>query len=269
MTRPSTPIIVGGCHRSGTSLLRRMLNAHSRIHCGPEVTFFRDLYGDYRDDPLAHLRFFATARSIALESDLLQLAGGAFVALHDRVAARAAKSRWADKAPENVLYLAQWQQLLGDRWTFVHVVRNPLDTLASMKETPFPRTLPHDLDGRLALYERYTAAGLEFAARHPGRSHRVAYETLVQAPERTLETLMSALGETLEPAQLAFNSRTHESGLEDPKVAATARVHSHSVDRWRRLLTPDEAETIRTRTAQLWARAAADQPPAMQTRVPA
>ena len=30
------PIIVGGCFRSGTSLVRRLLNAHSRIFCGPD-----------------------------------------------------------------------------------------------------------------------------------------------------------------------------------------------------------------------------------------
>jgi hypothetical protein len=51
---PNTwPIIIGGCHRSGTSLLRRILNARSRIHCGPEIKFLRDFHGDYYGDPSA------------------------------------------------------------------------------------------------------------------------------------------------------------------------------------------------------------------------
>lgn len=46
------------------------------------------------------------------------------------------------KNPENILYFKDWQQLLGDRWILVQVVRNPLDTLASIKEMRFPLTIP-------------------------------------------------------------------------------------------------------------------------------
>ncbi len=34
--RSKWPIVVGGCLRSGTSLVRRLLDSHTRIHCGPE-----------------------------------------------------------------------------------------------------------------------------------------------------------------------------------------------------------------------------------------
>ncbi|MBI3997802.1 MAG: sulfotransferase [Armatimonadetes bacterium] len=54
VSRKSWPIIIGGCPRSGTSLVRRILNAHSRIYSGPEVKFFRDFSGDYPNDPLRH-----------------------------------------------------------------------------------------------------------------------------------------------------------------------------------------------------------------------
>lgn len=253
MTRAAWPIIVGGCHRSGTSLLRRLLNAHSRIHCGPEVKFFRDAYGDYPTDPVGHLRFFATARAIAPEDELLTIMGGAFVRLHERAAERAGKPRWADKSPENVVYLADWQRLLGDRWLFVHVVRNPLDTLASIKETPFPRTIPPDLDGRIAFYQRYARAGLEFAAAYPDRYFRLRYEALVVAPERTLGRLMRWLGEAYERGQLAFNDRLHEPGLEDPKIARTSGIHVKSVERWARVLTHEEARVIKGETHELWA----------------
>src|SRR6266700_7471909 len=100
MRRSSWPIVVGGCHRSGTSLVRRLLDSHSRIHCGPEVKFFRDFYGDYFDDPLDHLRFTRSARSLLGEDELLEVVGRAFVLLHERAAHRAGKQRWADKVPE-------------------------------------------------------------------------------------------------------------------------------------------------------------------------
>ena len=252
MTRRLWPIIIGGCHRSGTSLLRRILNAHSHIHCGPEVKFFRDFYGDYPSDGRWELGFMATARSLVPEDDLLELFGRTFVALHERAATRAGKLRWADKAPENILYLSQWQRLLGDDWRFIHVVRNPLDTLASIKEARFPRTIPGDLDGRIAFYDRYTRAGLAFAAAHPRQCHRLQYERLVLSPEGTLQGLMEWLGETFEPGQLAFNESPQQRGLEDPKVARSSHVHSESVGRWRTVLTPEEARTIRHNTRELW-----------------
>jgi hypothetical protein len=231
-----------------------MLDAHSEIHCGPEVTFFRDFYGAYREDPLAHLRFAHTARSLLPEDELLRVLGRAFIVVHEEAARRAGKRRWADKAPDNVLYVDGWGALLGEQWLLVHVVRNPLDTIASMAEIGFPLTLPSDLDGRIAFYRRYTERGLEFGERYPDRYRRVLYERLVSAPEAELGGLMDWLGTTLEPAQLDFNASSHQRGLEDPKVEETAAAHTNSLGRWRAVLSDDEANAVWVGTRDLWER---------------
>jgi hypothetical protein len=253
-SRADWPIVVGGCHRSGTSLLRRILDSHSRIHCGPEIKFFRDFYGDYFDDPLAPYRFARTARAVLPEEELIEVLGRAFVTVHERAASRAGKPRWADKAPENVLYAEQWQRLLGDDWLLVHAVRNPLDTLGSMEGVEMPLTFPPELDERIAFYRRYTESGLEFEARYPERYHRVVYEELVESPETVLGELMAWLGEGLEAGQLAFNVVPHQAGLEDPIVGETAGVHGESVGRWRDRLPAEEAEAVWSSTADLWER---------------
>ena len=258
MSRRNKPILIGGCHRSGTSLVRRILNAHSRIHCGPEVKFFRDFHNDYLEDPIRHLRFMTTARRILPKSELLDVLGRAFITLHERAAARAGKPRWADKNPENVLYLEEWQRLIGDGWVLVHVVRNPLDTLASIQEIGFPRTIPVELEARIAHYKRYTQAGLDFGSLHPERYYRVVYEQLVSQPEPVISTLMTWLGEEFEPVQLDFNSLQHQRGMEDPKVRETTAVHAESVGRWRELLTSSEAAQIARECDPLWQRISND-----------
>ncbi len=245
------PIVVGGCLRSGTSLVRRILDSHPRIHCGPEITFFRDFYGDYRDDVLAHLRFTRTIRDLVPEDEALAVLGQAFVELHERAARRVGKARWADKAPENVLYTSQWEALLEGRWLLVHVVRNPLDTVASMRGR-FPRTLPDDVAGQADVYCRYTEAGLAFEAAHPERCFRVVYEELCATPSDGLQRLLGWLGEDFVPAQLAFNDLPHQEGLEDPEVRRTDSVHGYSVGRWPSVLTEDEAALIWARTQELW-----------------
>lgn len=249
--RRDWPIVVGGCLRSGTSLVRRILDSHPRIHCGPEITFFRDFYGDYRNDPLAHLRYARTIRDLVPEEEALAVLGRAFVELHERAARRAGKARWADKAPENVLYLSQWEELLEGRWLFVHVVRNPLDTVASMRSR-FPLTLPEGLAEQADVYRRYTEAGLAFESTDPGRVLRLVYEELCEAPSERVQHLMEWLGERFEPAQLAFNELPHQEGLEDPEVARTDRVRRESVGRWSSTLSEDEADLVWTRTRELW-----------------
>jgi hypothetical protein len=251
--RNSWPIVVGGCYRSGTSLVRRLLNAHPRIHCGPEVTFFRDFFGAYLNDPIHHARFTTTARSILPEAELLTILGRAFVALHERAAALAEKPRWADKTPDNILFLNEWHKLLGERWLFVHVVRNPLDVLASIKEAVFPWTIPPQLEARIELYCRCLSAGIDFGALYPDRCYRVFYEKIVQSPESTLSDLMAWLGEEPEPGQLLFNDRPQQAGLEDPKIAGTTGIHRASFHRWHTILAAEEAETIWQSTRELWA----------------
>lgn len=250
------PIVVGGCYRSGTSLVRRLLDSHPRIHCGPEVKLFRDFYGDYLDaeDPAAHLRFLATARSILPEDEVLEVLGAALVEMHERAARAAGKARWADKVPENVVFLEQWQRILGEEWVFLHVVRNPLDTLASIAEQGFPKSIPAGLDERIDLYVRYAEAGIRFGAEHPDRYVRLLYEDLVEEPEAAVRGLMEGLGERFHPQQLAINSTPHQAGLEDPKAAAASAINRDSVGSWRRLLGEEEAATIAERTAAVWSR---------------
>jgi Sulfotransferase family len=250
------PIVVGGCYRSGTSLVRRILDSHPRIHCGPEVKLFRDFHADYLEveDPISHLRFLTTARSLLPEDDLLEILGGALVAMHERAARGAGKPRWADKVPENVVFLEEWERILGERWLFLHVVRNPLDTLASIEEQGFPRSIPAGLDERVELYLEYARGGLRFAERNPQRYVRVLYEDLVTDPEATVRALMEKLGDSFVPGQLAIDAASHQPGLEDPKAVRASRIHRDSVGRWRELLSPEQAARIVAATARTWSR---------------
>lgn len=248
------PIIVGGCHRSGTSLLRRILNANDSIYAGPEVKFFRDFYQDYNDDPYVHVRFFNTARSILPEKELFSKMGRAYIEIQGRAAELNSKARWADKTPENVLYLNEWSELLGEEWLFVHVVRNPLDTLSSIKEARFDRSIPIGLDERLAFYSRYLNAGLDFQEQHPDRYYRVMYEELVTDTEKTLTSLMSWLGEEFQRKQLKFNDQLQGDGIEDPKVNQKQTISTDSVGSWRKRLNYFEKRKIIRNTKELWLR---------------
>ncbi|MBN1141572.1 MAG: sulfotransferase [Deltaproteobacteria bacterium] len=230
------PIVVGGFYRSGTSLLRRLLDAHSAIHCGPEVKFFKNLHGDFFNDPLEHARLFTTLPSLGLgPEEILEIFGGAMIAAHEAAADKAGKRRWADKDPENVLYLEEWRRLLPGGFFFIHVVRHPLDALASLQEVGFWKTVPSPFEERVKLLQRFVQAGVDYAKHYPETSLQIRYEDLVTEPEATLKSLLQRLGLGWEPAILRdFYLPQRMRGLEDPKVSATRGVHDSSLGRWRR-----------------------------------
>ena len=230
------PIIIGGFYRSGTSLLRRLLDSHSRIHCGPEVKFFKDFYGDYLHDDLHHVRLFSTTSSLGLtEEEMLAIYGRAFVESHELAARKAGKVRWADKNPENVLYLKQWEKLLPGGFVFLHVVRDPLDALASLKEIGFDKTVPANFTDKVHLLKTFRNVGAAYAAGHPNTSLTIHYEELVRFPYATLEYVFSTLGEAFEREVLQkFNLPERGDGIEDPKVKMTGKVHEKSIGRWRK-----------------------------------
>lgn len=242
MNPVNLPIVIGGFYRSGTSLLRRLLDSHSNIHCGPEVKFFKDFYGDYLHDELRHVRLFSTLTSLGLSLDeLLPIFGSAFVAAHELAARKSGKSRWADKNPENVLYLSQWQRLLPNGFFFVHVVRHPLDALASLKEIGFAKAVPPLFVDKAKFYLAFHQAADSHIKAFPSMSIRVSYEDLTRRPEETLKTLFAALGEVFEPAVLSnYFAAERGIGIEDPKVSLTRAVHSQSIGRWRTELDLDE-----------------------------
>jgi len=250
--RRYVPIIVGGCHRSGTTLVRRLLNAHPNIYCGSEVKFFRDLYGHYIQDPLAHLRFSHTARTLVNDDELLQEWGRMYIRLIKRATCKEKKLRWADKNPENVMYLPQWEKLLGKRWLYVHVVRNPLDTLASIDEVVFPLTLPSDWPSRIEHVKRYMELGLEYIEQNPKRAHLVIYEELVSQPEIVLKSLMRFLGESCTQSQFDFSNHKYKDGIEDPKIKNTTGVHKNSVSTWQNRINRETANLIWQETGSLW-----------------
>jgi hypothetical protein len=217
------------------------------------VEFFKDWHNDYiLDDPVKHARFLASARTMLPESELLVILGNAFIKMHERAAQLANKNRWADKSPENVLYLDQWEKILGGSWHFIQVVRNPLDTLASIREANFKYSIPAALEAQIHFYREYSEAGNVYYLSHPERSYRIVYEKLVASPSKEIEKLMQWLGEAPETDQLYFNERQHQSGLEDPKVGHTNTVHSTSVSRWQTSFTPGEVEMILAGTSDLW-----------------
>lgn len=247
MVAPDWPIIIGGSHRSGTTLLRRLLDGHPNIFCPPEIKFHKDLLGQFPDDPLAHGRLGNSLCALGLPTETwLDEFGHALCRCYDIAMRNAGKFRWADKNPENAMNAGHWNRLLSGRMAFVLVVRHPLDVLASMAEIGMNKVIPLDIVGRAVHTRDYIAAGLSFLDNYPERSTIIRYERLVDEPQAVLTELMSFLNENYDEAMIDnVLKNCHGNGLEDPKVRQHVRISTGSVRRWERDLSAAQVQLVK------------------------
>lgn len=229
----NVPILVVGCHRSGTSLMRRMLNSHSRIAC-PAETEFLEGFG-------AVLGRDSSERALAAIDLRLEDVTGPLADLAQtwmrRYAEQQGKARWADKSPNMTWELEGIDRLFSQQPLYICMIRDGMDVATSLGTStpPWPRLerwdrrYPHSRTQAAAHYwADINAPLIEFMKQVPERCIPVKYDQLVADPEATMTRVFHALNEPFEPAVLDFNAFSHTGGLEDSIIRTTTTIQDNS-----------------------------------------
>lgn len=184
-------VFIVGMHRSGTSLLERMLGAHGEIADGGESYVFPAAMRHATDHAARNPLDLELVRR-ARDADLSD--AGALFERHARW--RAGGRRWfVEKLPSNFLHVGHILRALpGAR--ILHMRRDPVDTCFSNLRTLFLGAAPYAADQRdLADYYRcYEALMAHWRALAPERMLDVDYAELVAGPERTLRRIAQFCG---------------------------------------------------------------------------
>ncbi len=261
---PSDPLFIVGTERSGSNLLRLILDSHSSIvipHPPHVVRYFAPLVSRYGN--LAE-----TPRFRALVDDVLQLVHahihpwpwvpGAdeviercasrdlltiYAALHDAVKERSGKNRWGCKST----FMIHVAEEVLRRWPngrLLWLYRDPRDVAASSRDSVFSTFHPIHT---ARLWTEQQDLGLQIEAKQPGNVLRVRYESLVADPEAEVTRICTFLGEKFQPGMLQWFA-----GAEAKRSAALAESWSNTAapmredrrERWRRDLTPMDARSV-------------------------
>jgi protein-tyrosine sulfotransferase len=246
-------IVILGMPRSGTTLLRRLLDAHPAICCPPETNLLsaaaRFLHeeafaGGISIGVLSGLRFAGIAEQVVV-ARLRELVFGF---LQD-VCRQRRKKRWAEKTAFNIFHLDQIEQLCGGSCRFLCLVRHPLDVVCSIKELTdkmemyvaelhtYIRQYPAPLEAFAHAWVKMHARLRRFVSDHPADCLMLKYEDLVYNPSGELQRVFDFLGEAADvPAILSQALQGTESiGLGDWKTYEHRAIHTESVGRWRHL----------------------------------
>lgn len=214
------PIFLVGCQRSGTTMLRLVLDSHSRISCGPETRFLADMerivgvdwprlsrYGFTKDEWLARMAHF-------------------FGGFQSEYAARRGKERWADKTPMYALNIPLIAAMFPDS-QIVHVIRDGRDVAVShRKRFGYKSSL-----NSARKWPRYICEARRAGATLPqSRYYEIRYEALVKDSEKSLRALLEWLGEGWEPDLLEYGQKKHDVPAKYTDEAERRRASANTSD---------------------------------------
>ncbi len=250
-----------GSPRSGSTLLARMLGAHSAIHAPAEPHLIT---------PLAHLGYperveKAPYDPVITEQALRELIGAlprgeedylaalraATDALYQGLLAGSGKPMLLDKTPAYALVL-DFLVRLYPKARYVVLTRHPLAVWSSYVESFF------DGDHEVAhahnpLLERYVPAIARFLRERPVPYVHVRYEELVGDPARELERICQHLGVPFEPGMVRYGesaegAATTARGLGDPLgVGSQTRPTTGSLAKWAKEMAAEPAKLAQGR----------------------
>ena len=242
----SEPVFVLCCGRSGSTLLRFLLDAHQDLASPPEtnlaalcahlVSAWSLLagapVGEQPDEPLMIPE--AALDGIRRSLDLMV---GPYLA-------RRGKKRYCDKslgAAEHADVLLR----LFPRAKFICLYRHPMDVIASgieacpwgLKGFGFDRYAAespgNSVHALAQFWADHAAAIMKVEERFPGRCHRVRYEDLVDDPEAVADGIFRFLGVPSAPgiSRRCFTPERERLGRADYKIWHTSRITAASVGR--------------------------------------
>jgi hypothetical protein len=240
------PIIVGGCGRSGTTLMRVILDTHSNVCCGPESHLFLPHWPNTR---VLARRFALPENTVG---DLLRKSRSQAEFVDGFFAAYAVarqKRRWAEKTPRNAHQLGFiFEHFPGAR--FIHMIRDGRDTVCSLRTHPRHKVVNGELIPLKTWHPLQTCIDrwvddvrAARAYRHDPRYLEVRYEDLVGRPRETLERVFTFIEEPFEQQVLDYHvmrgqSRDVVNFPQNPE--ATTAMYTHAVSRWRKDLSSED-----------------------------
>lgn len=250
MSRPG--IVILGTPRSGTTLLRRLLDAHPNIACPPETYVLSGAARFLHEETFAQGLKIGTLFGLGYagfeEDDVLaRLRRFAFGFFEDH-AAGIGKARWAEKTAFDAFHVPGIRRLCSGHVKFVCLHRHGLDVSASIAELVektggfveelhrYVTRYPQPLEAYARAWVD-TAGAIEDLARAEGEAAlSIRYERLVEDPEIVLRQVLEFVEEPWDEGivERALGSTDHV-GFGDWKTYARAKVDTRSVARWRSL----------------------------------
>lgn len=266
-TKRYQPFFIVGSGRSGTTLLRRVLQANPQLHIAPENHSLGSVIELFsRNSSLAwprvvrlvlssfeDSRYFAETFNISLRPLATRLVDApiddrnlAFILdslyrYHGQQTGQTFQ-RWGDKTPLNSFYLDQILTVFPDS-RFVHMLRDGVDVAYSFVEAG----LYSDIVTAAKQWQSSVRAVRNFSRRHPSICFYVRYEQLVTTPDVVIPSVCNFLD--IEYDKSMIENLSHIEGMNDLKKYkhfsnVLRPITANSIGKGRSAISKDERNQL-------------------------
>lgn len=262
------PVLVLGVRRSGTTLLRVVLDRSPELAV-PDESYFIPQLADrhgrtidvaaFADD----LRRLPTLREWDVPPDQVRARlrpgmplGEAVAAVYETYAAARGKARWGDKTPMYMAELPLLERLFPDA-LYVHLLRDGRDAATSFLAMPGGIVTegwahPRSAAAFACQWRTEVEAARALGRRVGDRYLEVRYEDLVRGPAAAVERICRFAGLGFDPAMLAYPDDVDVSAK--PHQQRLADAPTPGVRDWRAEMTPDDVRAFEAVAGGLLAR---------------
>ncbi len=247
-------IVILGAPRSGTTLLRRLLDAHPNLACPPETYLLSACARFLHEETFAHgLRIgvlLGLSYADVSEAEVLRrLREFAFGFLQQHAEAKQ-KPRWVEKTAFDAFHVPAIRKLCQGHVRFLCLQRHGLDVVLSLEELVkktggYVEELHTYLRRYPEPYEAFARAWVDVAQQLADLvdtdelSMAIRYEDLVDDPEAVLRQVLAFVDEPWDDQLIARAlDQTGGVGFGDWKTYAKSTIDRSSVGRYRSLPTP-------------------------------
>jgi len=243
-TMKNNGIFIVGCPRSGTTLLRQILDSHTELAVVPESSFMLRLkriswiYGDLNKQKNL-ISLIEDIRSIKRVKDWFpevetkefakQILKNKKVTFKDVIqeiynlySLRKYKKMWADKTPENLLQVNLIKELFPNSKIII-VERDGRDTALSLKKVDFGGW---DIIASAYMWKKYVQKAREILKKYPKYTILIKYEDLLLNPEIEIRKILKFLGLKFEE-KLFDNYIKHKDDVQHSK----SKLYGKKIDK--------------------------------------
>jgi len=257
------PIFIGGMFKSGTSLLRAMIGNHSMVASGLETYWFDIEWGNLNSaESKERLRMISEFYELSQDklASLVEDSSCSEAFLTNLMAywsSVTGKPRWAEKTPGNVIHIDRIKTYWPDA-RIVHVVRDPRDIFASMREAGKWDDIKSFMDRWSAVFNKIESFDKQEILNKENYCE-IRYEDLVSDPKSTMKAICEFTELTFEPEIAIFKGKKDDfdkvksvTGKESTTLARLAKpISTDRLGIWKTVLSETDLSDLTNASAKL------------------